>query len=160
MKIQVKLRDKEFPIQVIDKGDWIDLYVTEDVTIEKEKSESYPKVAILPLNVAMKLPEGYEAIVAPRSSIYKNFGITCANSFGIVDNSYCGNEDFWGFPALAYRKTTIKKGSRVCQFRIQLSQKATIWQRIKWLFDSKIEFEYTDNLSSESRGGFGTTGKN
>jgi dUTP pyrophosphatase len=160
MKIQVKLRDKEFPIQVIDKGDWIDLYVTEDVTIEKEKSESYPKLAILPLNVAMKLPEGYEAIVVPRSSTYKHFGITCANSFGVIDNSYCGNEDFWGFPALSYRKTTIKRGSRVCQFRIQLSQKATIWQRIKWLFDSKIEFEYTDNLSSESRGGFGTTGKN
>ena len=160
MKIQVKLRDKEFPIQIIDKGDWIDLYVTEDVTIEKEKSETYPKLTILPLNVAMKLPEGYEAIVVPRSSTYKYFGITCANSFGVIDNSYCGNEDYWGFPALAYRKTTIKKGDRICQFRIQLSQKATMWQRIKWLFDTKIEFEYTDNLSSESRGGFGTTGKN
>lgn len=157
MKIQVKLRDKEFPIQIIDKGDWIDLYVTEDVDIE---GESYPKLEILPLNVAMKLPDGYEAIVVPRSSTYKNFRITCANSFGVIDNSYCGNEDFWGFPALAYSNTTIKKGSRVCQFRIQLSQKATLWQKIKWLFDSKIEFEYTDNLASESRGGFGTTGKN
>ena len=72
--------------------------------------------------------------------------------------SYNGNEDEWGFPVIAMREVEIPQYTRVCQFRIQLSQKATVWQKIKWLFSNKIEFEYVDNLNAESRGGFGSTG--
>ena len=157
MKIKVKLRNDKFPIRIIDNGDWIDLCITEDLELN---DTSYPSLKILPLNVAMALPEGYEAIVAPRSSTYKHFKITCANSFGVIDNSYCGDNDFWGFPALIYETIKLKAGDRICQFRIQLSQKASILQKIKWLFNSSIEFEYVDKLSDNSRGGFGTTGKN
>jgi dUTP pyrophosphatase len=77
---------------------------------------------------------------------------------GIVDNSYSGNDDEWKFPAIAIRDTTVSEGERICQFRICLSQKATLWQRIKWLFSSGIEIIETDELSSENRGGFGSTG--
>lgn len=107
----------------------------------------------------MILPKGFEAHVVPRSSTFKNFKIVQSNSLGIIDNTYSGNDDEWKFPAISLERTVIKKGDRICQFRIQLSQKATIWQKIKWLFTSKIKFEWVDNLDSYSRGGFGSTGK-
>lgn len=73
--------------------------------------------------------------------------------------SYSGNDDMWKFPAITLKNTFIKKGTRICQFRIQLSQKATIWQKIKWLFSNKIKLVEVDNLSSTNRGGFGSTNK-
>ena len=93
----------------------------------------------------MKLPYGWEAHVAPRSSTYKNFGIICANSFGIIDNSYCGDEDEWGFPAIALRDTTIHKNDRICQFRVVEKQPS-------------IDFVEVEHLDKVSRGGFGSSG--
>ena len=93
----------------------------------------------------MKLPEGYEAHVLPRSSTFKKWGILLVNGMGIIDNSYCGDNDIWGFPALAMRKTTIYAGDRICQFRIVKKQ-------------PDIEFVSVDKLGEKDRGGFGSTG--
>ena len=90
-------------------------------------------------------PEGYEAHIVPRSSTFKNFGVIQTNHFGIIDESYCSNEDVWMFPAFAIRDTEIHINDRICQFRIMKHQPV-------------IEFEETDNLGNESRGGFGSTG--
>lgn len=127
-------------IKKIAVGDWIDLHVAEDVDMKQFD------FAYLPLGVAMELPEGYEAIVVPRSSTPKKYGIMCANSFGVIDNSYNGDNDEWGFPAFAIRDTHIEKGTRICQFRIQRNQ-------------PEINFEKVDHLGNEDRGGFGSTGK-
>lgn len=163
MKIKVKLKDSELKLNVIKKGDWIDLYVAEDVplvpNVTKGGGQGAPRFKIIPLNIAMQLPKGYEAIISPRSSIYKSFGLVCANSIGVIDNTYCGNDDWWGLPVLIFKRGTLKKGDRICQFRIQLSQKATFLQKMKWLFTSKIEFKYVKSLSNNNRGGFGSTGK-
>ena len=176
MKIKVKNIGSNQKIEIIDKGDWIDLSAASQVTLKgpiaetlhRKKGEDeavnkfrdviFPKVVNIPLGIAMQLPKGYEAIVAPRSSTFSKYGIICANSFGIIDHSYSGDNDEWKFPALAMRDTKIEEGCRICQFRIQLSQKATMWQKIKWLFTSKIEIEYVDHLSDTDRGGFGSTG--
>lgn len=175
MKIKVKVLTKGCMPRVIDKGDWIDLICAEDMEpkalqsgVLKEQTDKYgivsrvrnveAEVTYIPLGVAMKLPKGYEAIVLPRSSTPKKFGITCGNSMGVIDNSYCGNEDEWKFPAVAIRPTSIEKGTRICQFRIQLSQKATMWQKIKWLFTSGIKLVEVDDLGSTNRGGLGSTG--
>lgn len=156
MKIKVKLFEGASPLEVIEKGDWIDLRAKDDLQV-KTKS---PELHLIPLGVAMQLPKGYEAIMAPRSSSYKKFGIMSANSIGIIDNSYCGNQDEWLFAAVVLKEAKISKGDRICQFKVQLSQKATVWQKIKWLFTSgKVKFEYVDNLSSANRGGIGSTGK-
>jgi len=56
------------------------------------------------------------------------------------------------------RETTIEAGDRICQFRIQLSQKATMWQKIKWLFSSGVELVQVDDLGDNNRGGLGSTG--
>ena len=160
--------------EISKKGDWIDLRASVTTRFKAPQAgtlksrnvdgqqEKYRNVTFdlqyIPLGVAMKLPEGFEAHILPRSSTPKGMGIMCAISMGIIDNSYSGNDDEWKFPAIAIRDTTISEGERICQFRICLSQKATLWQRIKWLFSSGIEIIETDELSSENRGGFGSTG--
>ena len=126
-------------INKIDIGDWIDLQSAEDVTLKKGEFK------LIRLGVGMKLPEGYEAHVAPRSSTYKNFFILQVNSLGIIDNSYSGDSDEWMFPAIAVKDTTIHKGDRICQFRIIEKQ-------------PEIEFEVVEHLDEVSRGGFGSTG--
>ena len=122
------------------KSDWIDLRAAETVDMDPMEFK------LIPLGVAMQLPAGYEAHVIPRSSTFKNFGIIQANSMGLIDESYCGDNDQWYFPAIALRKTTIRTNDRICQFRIMKHQ-------------PQIEFREVDNLNNESRGGIGSTGK-
>ena len=121
-------------------SDWIDLRAAEDITLKKGEFR------LIPLGVAMKLPEGYEAHVVPRSSTYKNFGVLLVNSMGVIDASYCGDNDQWYFPALAVRDTEIHVNDRVCQFRILENQPA-------------LDFQEVSHLDGEDRGGFGSTGK-
>lgn len=160
MKAIIKIKvakDLNVPT-VITKGDWIDLRSNENVTFTKEDVNNNT-IKYISLGVAIELPLGYEAVLAPRSSTPKNYNITVPNSFGVIDNSYCGDNDIWKFPALAFKETTIHKNDRIAQFRIQLSQKATIWQKIKWLFTSGVTIQIVPSLSNNNRGGFGTTGK-
>ena len=140
MKIQVKYFVEGLqPVEKIAKGDWIDLRAAEDVTLQAGD------FCYLRLGVGMILPAGYEAHVAPRSSTFKNFGVIVANSFGVIDNSYCGEEDEWRLPFYAVRDTVIRKNDRICQFRI---------------VEKQPEFRIVEvpHLREESRGGFGSTG--
>lgn len=172
-KIKIKRLNKNIDLPVIiDKGDWIDLRAAKDITIKTPTSRREHQVnnekvrdvvfnnTLIPLGVAMELPKGYEAIVGPRSSTPKNFHIICINSFGVIDNIYNGDNDEWKFGALAFSDSVIKEGDRICQFRIQLSQKATVWQKIKWLFTDGVEIVEVDSLNNTDRQGFGTTGIN
>lgn len=153
LKIKVKTFAGQVLPEIIDKGDWIDLRSNEEYVADKEEYK------LLKLGVAMELPDGFEAIVAPRSSTFKTWGILLANSMGIIDNSYSGNNDEWRFPAWFTRRTIIHKGDRICQFRIQLSQKATVWQKIKWFISNGIKIERVEELNTINRGGIGSTGK-
>ena len=127
-------------IEKISKGDLIDLRASE--TVEMKKGE----YKLIPLGVAMELPKGYEAHIVPRSSTFKNFGVIQTNHCGIVDQSYCGDNDMWRFPALAVRDTIIHKNDRICQFRIMRNQ-------------PEIIFDEVEHLTGKDRGGFGSTGK-
>lgn len=174
MKVKVREITKGCKFEYINKGEWIDLKSAIDINIPSCEAESLKRrmfkgveyrsrlidmpVYKIPLGIAMQLPEGYEAIIAPRSSTPFEFNVIQANSIGIIDNSYCGNDDEWQFTCIPLKDASIKKGDRICQFRIQLSQKATIWQKIKWLFSNKIKFIWVDKLENNNRGGFGTTG--
>ena len=127
------------PLSVISKGDWIDLRSAEDVALVA--GEYRP----IKLGIGMILPDGFEAHVAPRSSTFKNFGILLVNGIGIIDGSYCGENDEWTFPALAVRDTVIHKNDRICQFRIMRNQDPMIINTV-------------EHLKQESRGGLGSTG--
>lgn len=126
-------------ITKIEKGDWIDLRSA--TTIELKKGE----FKLIPLGIAMQLPNGYEAHIVPRSSTYKNFGVIQTNHQGVVDESYCGDNDQWFFPAYALRDTVINVNDRICQFRIVEKQ-------------PEISFEEVECLRNEDRGGCGSTG--
>lgn len=121
-------------------GDWIDLCAAEDIIMEKGE------YALIPLGVAIELPTEYEAIIAPRSSTFMKYGIILANSIGIIDNAYCGNDDEWKFIAYATRLTKICKGDRIAQFRIQRRMEEVIVREV-------------ENLDNPNRGGIGSTGR-
>ena len=175
LKIKVKRINKNIPLpEMIDKGDWIDLRAAETVTLNaphanilkrhkvKGVEERHRDVEfdskLIGLGVAMQLPKGFEAVTLSRSSTYKNFGVILGNSEGVIDQPYCGDNDEWKYNAIAFRDTTINEGDRICQFRIQLSQKATVWQKIKWLLSSGVKIVEVDELGNPDREGIGITG--
>ena len=155
MNIKIKYFDGARKLEVISKGNWIDVYANADMIIKEGER------AMIPLGFAMQLPEGFEAHLAPRSSTFKTWGIIQTNHLGIIDNSYCGDNDQWFYPAycLIGKKTTydkkigefinkyteIKKGDKIAQFRIIEIQ-------------PPIEFEEVEHLGNADRGGFGSTG--
>lgn len=140
MQIKIKYFNENLEeIKKIESGDWVDLRCAEDVVMKQGEFK------LLHLGVAMELPDGYEAIAAPRSSTFKNFGIIQANSIGVIDESYKGDSDEWRFPAIALRDTEIKFNDRICQFRIQKKM-------------PEVEFVKVDKLGNENRGGIGSTG--
>lgn len=143
--LNVKVRyltptDETFkPLEMIKQGNWIDLRAAKDMEFEMDEAK------LIPLGVAMQLPEGYEAHVVPRSSTLKNFGLIQANHVGVIDNSYSGDNDQWFFSAIATIPTSVKRGDRICQFRLQ---------RVM----PKVSFETVETLGNADRGGFGSTG--
>lgn len=148
LKIKIRMHsDIEMP-KIIDVGDWIDLRAAEDVFIPIGQFKT------ISLGVSMELPEGYEAHMVPRSSTFKNFGVLMTNSLGVIDNSYCGDNDIWRFPAYCVfgglmrngvKGTLIKKNDRICQFRIVKKQ-------------PDVEFGKVERLDNADRGGIGSTG--
>lgn len=147
--IKVKYINDSEPIGKISVGDWIDLRVAEDIVME------IGEYKLLPLGVAMELPKGYEAIVAPRSSTFKKYGIILVNGIGIIDETYCGDNDQWHFPAMCLQSrlfengkhiTKIPKGERICQFRIIKHQ-------------PEIDLVEVEILGNADRGGIGSTGR-
>ncbi len=132
--------DQIEPLDYIDgKSDWIDLRAAEEMVLHTGD------FALVPLGIAMELPEGYEAHVVPRSSTFKNWGLLQTNSMGVIDGSYCGDNDMWHVPVYATRDTVIHVNDRIAQFRIVKNQ-------------PKIRFEKTEHLHHADRGGFGSTG--
>ena len=155
MVIKFKLRNLGLtPPEIIKKGDWIDLYVQEDVRVCKDVPVK------INFKIAVELPKGFEAHVVSRSSTFSNYGIIQTNAVGIIDNSYNGNDDEWKGQYYPTRDCLIPRGARIAQFRIMLSQKATFWQKLKWLFSNKIKLKWVNTLKNKNRGGFGeATGK-
>jgi len=143
-KLEIKIKyfsDDLIPIEKIVIGDWIDLRSAKTIQIAPFTFK------LIPLGVAMELPKGYEAHIVPRSSTFKKFHIIQTNSQGIIDNSYCGDEDQWYFPAHTLNKpAVIEQNDRICQFRIVPIQPEVI-------------FTKCSTLGNKNRGGFGTTGK-
>ena len=140
IKIKYYTDDIDELCYVAGKSDWIDLHAAETVHL---KAGEY---RLIPLGVAIALPEGYEAHLVPRSSTFKNYGILQTNSMGVVDYTYRGDGDQWYMPAYATRDTTIEKNARICQFRIMQNQ-------------PRLNFIRVDRLEDADRGGFGSTGK-
>lgn len=140
MNMRIKYLKDVPPIEIIKGGDWIDLCTSEDVALSRMESKA------IPLGVAIELPKGYEALVVPRSSTYKRYGVIQTNSVGVIDEAYNGDNDEWHFPVLCMREHTfIPKGARICQFRLIKHQEP-------------VRFNVVEFFGNTDRGGFGSTG--
>lgn len=139
LPVKINYHDTPYELKITDIGDWCDLYVAQDEEFAAGES------GLISLGISMQLPVGYEAIVAPRSSTFKRWGLIQTNSIGVIDNSYCGDNDIWMMPVYATRDVKIPAGTRLCQFRIQ--QKQPI-----------IKFISVDSLGNKDRNGLGSTG--
>jgi dUTP pyrophosphatase len=142
MNIKIKRFDKTLPLpEYKSKGAVaLDLYAREDITIQPGK------VKLIPLNVAIQIPEGYFVLLVNRSSTYK-LGITCINGLGVGDHDFCGDNDEYMFPALNYtnKVVDIEKGTRCCQMLI--------------LPVANVIVKEVEKMGNKDRGGFGSTGK-
>lgn len=136
--LKVKYHGDVEKIKILDNRDFVDLCSAEEVILAKDETK------LINLGVSIKLPDGYWAQLVPRSSTFKKYGIIQTNSFGVIDNSYCGDSDIWKMPVYAVRNTVIPKGARICQFRIVKQQNFIIQE--------------VDKLEDNNRGGFGSTG--
>lgn len=142
MKIRIKYLADIPKIEKIETGDWIDLRASKDIDIH------YGEYVEIPLGIAMELPEDYEAHVVPRSSMFRKYGLLQVNSVGIIDNSYCGDNDEWHLPVFCLRShSKIHKGDRLCQFRITRRM-------------PQVEMIEVETLNNVDRGGLGSTGVN
>lgn len=137
--IKIKYKDGVEPLTILPTGDWIDLRCAEDTRLIAGEFK------YIPLGVAMEIPEGFEAIMAPRSSTFAKYGIIQTNSIGVIDNSYNGDGDWWAMPVLAMRDTFIPKNDRIAQFRLLPNQ-------------MEIILDTVDTLNNKNRGGLGSTG--
>lgn len=174
LKIKVKVLTEGCMPVISENGDWIDLRSAINITIPAPQANAFKRKTIegesvghrdveiptyyIPLGVAMQLPQGFEAIIDSRSSGPKKLKIFIPNGQGIVDNTYNGDKDEWNYICSPMEATSIKKGDRICQFRIQLSQKATFWQKLKWFLCSGVELVRVDSLNNKNRGGLGSSG--
>lgn len=141
INIKIKYHNQTIPkIEKISEGDWIDLRAAQGYHLKKGDFR------LIDLGVSMELPEGYEANIVPRSSTFKRYGILQTNSMGVIDSSYCGENDVWMMPIYATRDADIYAGDRICQFRVVQNQ-------------PQIAFEEVERLGNEDRGGFGSTGR-
>ena len=141
-KLKIKYHVKELEkLRYIDgKSDWIDLRVAENVSMKQGEYR------LISMGISVEIPKGYEMLIVPRSSAYKNFGILQTNAMGVVDESFCGDNDIIHMPILAMRDTEIHVNDRIGQFRIMPHQ-------------PEVHFVEVEHLNNMNRGGFGTTGK-
>ena len=156
--VKVLLYSKHAQIAIKDNGDCFDLFTCEDAIVKAGTP------TLISLGLAMRLPTGCVAKIYDRSSTPRKVGVHLAHSVGYIDWSYQGRNDIWRYSAKVCKGGTkqvrVPAGTRICQFEICLSQRATVWQKLKWLFTSGYKFEYVDDLEEVSRGGLGTTENN
>lgn len=146
-----------FP-KVSSKSEWVDLFTSQECVLNAPQAgtlrghdvkhrDVVSEVTYIPLGVSLRLPEGFEAVVALRNPVAKSIGVMPANGIVVFDGNHPANNEQWTYPVVSLRKTSIAKNTRLCQFRIQPSQKATVWQKLRWLLTSGIEFVEIDQAA-------------
>lgn len=136
LEVKINPHGNPMPMQY---GEWIDLCTAEDVDMHTLDFR------YISLGISLEVPEGYYVMVAPRSSTYAKHGIILANSIGIIEHDYSGDDDILHFPAIALRKTHIPMGTRIAQFCVKRQEEPVSLVRV-------------DYLGNKSRGGLGSTG--
>jgi len=142
MNLRIKLIDETLPLPEYKTRGSVafDLYSRINIIIPPKE------LRFVPLNVIISIPEDYFMMLAARSSLPIKKGLMCANSIGIVDTDFCGEQDEWRFEAYNFTglPVTIARGERIAQALL-----------IKF---EKAEITSATTVIAESRGGIGSTG--
>lgn len=138
-EILINYHESPFQLEQISKGGCIDLYNYNELTLKQGE------MGFINFGISMEFPDGYDALIFPRSSTFKKWGILLTNSVGYIDNSYRGNEDIWMACVYATKDITIPAGTRCFQFRLIKEQPKLVLTPVK-------------DLKGETRGAFGSTG--
>lgn len=142
LQVVIKRFDDELPLPEYetDGAAAFDLYARKDVTIPTGK------VGYAPLNIALQLPENHWALLSARSSLHKR-GLMLANGIGVGDYDYRGDDDEYqaALYNFAQEEVVVERGERIVQMII--------------MHRSPVEFVEKETLATDSRGGFGSTGK-
>jgi dUTP pyrophosphatase len=141
MKLKIKRFDKSIPLPVHKTPGAVAVDLSSRIDIDIKSGE----IAYIPMNIAIKVPDGYFTLLASRSSTHK-LGIQSINGIGVIDRDFCGDEDEIKFAVRNFTNSIvhIEKGTRLCQLVLIKCE--------------KFEFEEVDKMECPSRGGFGTTG--
>lgn len=167
-KVKIKTIRPSAQLPVKNNGNWYDCFVNKIALVRGDKLQKsfnenvfdnvdelsvitpikYKRgdVLICGLGFAMELGKGYEAHIIPRSSTFAKKGLILTNSVGLIDSSYCGDEDEWVAVFYATRPGSIKVHDRLVQMTIQKS-------------NPNVDFEEVDSLNNPNRGGYGSTGQ-
>ncbi len=142
MKVTIKRFDKSLPLPEYktDGAAALDLYAREDATIPPQE------VKLVPLNVALQVPEDHWVLVSARSSLHKR-GLMMANGIGVGDYDYRGDNDEYLAPLFNFTDQPVKveRGERLVQLMV--------------LSRERVELAEQDLFDTKDRGGFGSTGK-
>ena len=143
MKILITRLDPDLPIPSYAKpGDaGADLYARTDCTLAPGQR------ALIPTGISIALPDGYVALVHPRSGLAIKYGISMVNAPGTVDAGYRGELQVILINHDPKESFEIKRGDRIAQLVIQKVERA--------------HFVEVENLPGSSRksDGFGSTGR-
>jgi dUTP pyrophosphatase len=143
MRANIKRIDRSLPLPEYETPGAVafDLICREQMTI------SPGQVGRIPANVVIEVPEGYMLLVSLRSSTPMRYGLAIPHGIGIIDNDYCGEDDEIKIQVLNFtdKPVVVPRGARIAQGTF-----VKIYTH---------EWNETDSMKRESRGGFGSTGQ-
>jgi dUTP pyrophosphatase len=141
MNIKIKRFDKDLPLPEYKTAGaaGFDLAARETMTVAPHA------IAYIPLNIAVETPADHFFLLVPRSSTHKK-GLMAANSIGIIDSDYAGDEDEVKFACYNFtdKPVTVLRGDRIAQGMF-----------VKF---TRGEWEEAEKMNKKTRGGFGSTG--
>ena len=140
MKVKIKRVDKSLPLPKYETEGSVGFDL-----LCRESAEIAPhEIALVPANVIVETPPGYMLMLCMRSSTPRKIGLMMAQSVGIIDNDYCGEEEIQVYN-FTDDTVTIERGSRIAQ---------AIFVRV-----ATLEWHEVEEMTESSRGGFGSTDK-
>jgi dUTP pyrophosphatase len=153
-KFQIYRKEKSVPLpkRKTSKSAGMDIYCSESVDLPTGR------VTLIETGLIIAVPENCHFKVYIRSGFAVKNNVSLVNDVGIIDEDYCGEEDFLKIPVIRHRVGIeeidnkvlhIEKGERIAQMIVE----KTDFPEINWIEKDQTDFAVT------SRGGFGSTGK-
>jgi len=143
MHIRIKRIDPSLPLPKHESKGAVgfDFVTRETTTIEPRR------IALVPGNVIVQVPEGHALLIVPRSSLPRKKALVCPHSIGVIDQDYHGPDDeiLIQVQNISDDIVTVERGERIAQGMFVKVEQA------QWIEE--------EELASVSRGGFGSTGQ-